>query len=159
MYDEAHIRDWIRRLAVLRPELGGFAVCPYASGASFTIIECPVNDIKPMEGFDVVIFVIERELEPEDVEDWCESLNIIYPDMIFLEDAAEKPSFIGEIQTNNGLYNLILMQNRDKLRKMREKLGSTQYYDYWSDNFLREVLADDYELVQKERENGNKSRT
>ena len=70
MYDEAHIRDWIRKLAVLRPELGGFAVCPYASGASFTIIECPVNDIKPMEGFDVVIFVIERELEPEDVEDW-----------------------------------------------------------------------------------------
>ena len=46
MYDEAHIRDWIRRLAVLRPELGGFAVCPYASGASFKIIECPVNDIE-----------------------------------------------------------------------------------------------------------------
>ena len=75
--------------------------------------------------------------------------------MIFLEDAAEKPSFIGEIQTNNGFHNLILMQNRDKLRKMREKLGSTQYYDYWSDNFLREVLGDDYELVQKERNNGN----
>ena len=75
--------------------------------------------------------------------------------MIFLEDAAEKPSYVGEIQSNNGIYNLILMQNRDKLRKMREKLGSTQYYDYWSDNFLREVLADDYELVQKERNNGN----
>ena len=44
------------------------------------------------------------------------------------------------------------MQSRDKLRKMREKLGSTQYYDYWSDNFLREVLADDYELQYKRRE-------
>ena len=149
MNQEAHIREWIRKLAVLRPELGGFAVCPYASGASFTIIECLVNDIKPIDGFDVVIFVIERELEPEDVEDWCESLNVIYPDWIFLEDAAEKPSYIGEIQTNNGLYNLILMQNREKLRKAREKLGNTPYYDYWSDNFLREVLADDYELIER----------
>jgi len=149
MNQEAHIREWIRKLAVLRPELGGFAVCPYASGASFTIIECLVNDIKPIDGFDVVIFVIERELEPEDVEDWCESLNIIYPDWIFLEDAAEKPSYIGEIQTNNGFYNLILMQNREKLRKAREKLGNTPYYDYWSDNFLREVLADDYELIER----------
>ena len=50
MYDEAHIRDWIRKLAVLRPELGGFAVCPYASGASFKIIECPVNDIGLLTG-------------------------------------------------------------------------------------------------------------
>jgi len=149
MNQEAHIREWIRKLAVLRPEMGGFAVCPYASGASFTIIECLVNDIKPIDGFDVVIFVIERELEPEDVEDWCESLNVIYPDWIFLEDAAEKPSYIGEIQTNNGLYNLILMQNREKLRKAREKLGNTPYYDYWSDNFLREVLADDYELIER----------
>ena len=149
MNKEAHIREWIRKLAVLRPELGGFAVCPYASGASFTIIECLVNDIKPIDGFDVVIFVIERELEPEDVEDWCESLNIIYPDWIFLEDAAEKPSYIGEIQTNNGFYNLILMQNREKLRKAREKLGNTPYYDYWSDAFLREVLADDYELIER----------
>ena len=149
MNQEAHIREWIRKLAVLRPELGGFAVCPYASGASFTIIECLVNDIKPIDGFDVVIFVIERELEPEDVEDWCESLNIIYPDWIFLEDAAEKPSYIGEIQTNNGFYNLILMQNREKLRKAREKLGNTPYYDYWSDAFLREVLADDYELIER----------
>jgi len=149
MDKEAHIREWIRKLAVLRPELGGFAVCPYASGASFTIIECLVNDIKPIDGFDIVIFVIERELETEDVKDWCESLNIIYPDWIFLEDAAEKASYIGEIQTNNGFYNLILMQNREKLRKAREKLGNTPYYDYWSDAFLREVLADDYELIER----------
>ena len=149
MDKEAIIREWIRRLAVLRPELGGFAVCPYASGASFKIIECPVNDIEPIEGFDVVIFVIERELEVVDVEDWCESLNTIYPEWVFLEDAAEKPSYIGKIQTNNGYFNLILMQNKEKLRKAREKLGDTQYYDYWSDNFLREVLADDYDLIER----------
>jgi hypothetical protein len=149
MDKEAHIREWIRKLAVLRPELGGFAVCPYASGASFTIIECLVNDIKPIDGFDIVIFVIERELEVIDVEDWCESLNTIYPEWVFLEDAAEKPSYIGKIQTNNGFYNLILMQNREKLRKAREKLGNTPYYDYWSDAFLREVLADDYELIER----------
>ncbi len=49
MYDEAHIRDWIRRLAVLRPELGGFAICPYASRASFKIIECPAKVSKDSE--------------------------------------------------------------------------------------------------------------
>ena len=149
MDKEAIIREWIRKLAVLHPEMGGFSVCRYASGASYKIIECAANDIEPIDGFDVVIFVIERELEVADVEDWCESLNTIYPEWIFLEDAAEKPSYIGKIQTNNGYFNLILMQNKEKLRKARQKLGDTQYYDYWSDNFLREVLADDYELIER----------
>jgi hypothetical protein len=149
MNKEAHIREWIRKLAVLHPELGGFAICPYASGASYTIIECLVGDIEPIEGFDVVIFVVERELTPEDVDEWVESLNEIYPEYVFLEDAADRASYIGEIQTNNGYYNIILMQNKEKLRKMREKLGNTPYYDYWSDNFLREVLKDDYELIKK----------
>jgi hypothetical protein len=149
MKKEAHIREWIRKLAVLRPEMGGFAVCPYASEASYTIIECLVGDIEPIKGFDVVIFVVERELTPEDVDEWVESLNEIYPEYVFLEDAADRASYIGEIQTNNGYYNIILMQNKEKLRKMREKLGNTPYYDHWSDEFLREILKDDYELIKR----------
>lgn len=150
MNKEAKIREWIEKLSILRPELGGFSICPYASSAKYKITECNVDDIEPIEGYDVVIFIVDDYLTPEEVEDWVASYNEIYPEWIFLEDAAEKVSYIGDFPTNNGFFNLILMQNKEKLSKFREKLGNTPYYDYWDEEYMREILGDDYDLVQKQ---------
>ena len=74
-----------------------------------------------------------------------------YPqDWEFYADCAEKISYVGEIQSNNGLLNLILAQPKAKLRKFREILGNTKYYDYWDDDYMREILGDDYDLVKKQ---------
>jgi hypothetical protein len=149
MSKEAYIREWIQKVSVLRPELGGFAVCPYASNAKYKIIECNIDDIEPVEGYDVVIFIVEDYHSIEDILDWVESYNKIHEEWEFFEDCAEKISFVGEIQSNNGLYNLILAQPKAKLQKFREILGKTQYYDYWDDDYMREILGDDYELIKK----------
>jgi hypothetical protein len=147
---EAHIREWIRKVSILRPELGGFAVCPYASNAKYKIVECNIDDIEPIEGYDVVIFIVEDYHSVEDILDWVESYNKIHEDWEFYEDCAEKITFVGEIQSNNGLYNLILAQPKAKLRKLREILGNTKYYDYWDDDYMRKLLGDDYDLVKKQ---------
>ena len=150
MDKEAHIREWIRKVSILRPELGGFAVCPYASTAKYKIVECQIDDIEPIEGYDVVIFIVEDYHTVEDILDWVESYNKIWEDWEFFEDCAEKVSYVGEIQSNNGLYNLILAQPKAKLRKFREILGNTKYFDYWDDDYMREILGDDYDLVKKQ---------
>jgi len=150
MDKEAYVREWIRRVSILHPELGGFAVCPYASNAKFKIVECNIDDIEPIEGYDVVIFIVEDYHSVEDILDWVESYNKIFEDWEFFEDCAEKISFVGEIQSNNGLYNLILAQPKTKLQQFREILGKTKYYDYWDDDYMREILGDDYDLVKKQ---------
>ena len=150
MDKEAHIREWIRKVSILRPELGGFAVCPYASNAKYKIVECQIDDIEPIEGYDVVIFIVEDYHSVEDILDWVESYNKIWEEWEFYGDCAEKISFVGEIQSNNGLFNLILAQPKAKLKKFREILGNTKYYDYWDDDYMREILGDDYDLVRKQ---------
>ena len=56
-------------------------------------------------------------------------------------------TFIHGVQTNNGKYNLILAQPTQKLRKFRESLAKTEYYDLWDDDYLKEILGDDYDIV------------
>lgn len=143
---EAHIREWIEKISTVRTELGGFSVCPFASSAVIKIIECNVEDIVPVLGYDVVFYVVEDYLDLAAIQYWVNFYNNLYDEYLFLEDCAGYESFIRGVQTNNGKYNLILMQNREKLRKHRHILRNLGYYTYWDDDMLREILADDYEI-------------
>jgi len=144
---EAHIREWVAKISKYRPELSGFAVCPFASTAKTTIIECLAEDIMPISGYDVVFYVVEDYFDLQSVQFWVNYYNNLYDEYIFLEDHASYNSYINGIQTNNGRYNLILMQNRDKLRKHRQILRDLGYYAHWNDEMMREVLGEDYEMV------------
>jgi ssDNA-specific exonuclease RecJ len=145
---EAHIKDWISKISEFRPELGGFSVCPYASKAKYKIIECKAEDIMPISGYDVLFYVIEDYFDLQSVEFWVNYYNKKYPEYIFLEDHATSDSYINGVQTNNGKYNLILAQNREDLRKNRQKLATSGYYYHWNDEYLREILGNDYEMVK-----------
>ena len=48
----------------------------------------------------------------------------------------------------NGKYNLILSQPTDKLKKFRKNLAKTSYYDMWDDEYLKEILEDDYDMIK-----------
>lgn len=146
---EAHIREWIAKISKIRPELGGFSVCPYASTAKIQIIECLAEDIEPIEGFDVVFYVVEDYFDLASIQYWVNFYNNLYDEYIFLEDHAGYNTFINGIQTNNGKYNLILQQNREKLRKHRQVLRDLGYYSHWNDEMMREILGEDYEIVKK----------
>lgn len=146
---EIHINEWIEKISKLQPELNGFSICPYAKSAKYTIIYCRIEDIIPVADYDVVFYVVEDYLDLQNIQYWVNFYNQLYTQYIFLEDHAGYDTYINGIQTNNSKYNLILMQDLQKLRESREILSNTEYYANWSDDMLREVLANDYEIVKK----------
>lgn len=146
---EVHIEEWIKKISSIRPELGNFSVCPFASEAKYKIIETLAEDIVPISGYDVVFFVVEDYFDLKSVEFWTNFYNKLFPEYIFLEDHASYDTFINGVQSNNGKYNLILMQNREKLRNHRKILVNLGYYSHWNDEFLKEILGDDIDLLDK----------
>lgn len=150
---EAYILEWIREVSKLRPELGNFAICPFASSSKFKIVETPIDNIKPIEGFDVVIFIVEDRFSLYGMMTWVDKYNRHYPEWDFFEDCRSYDTFINGVKTNNGRYNLIIAQPKEKLKKFREKLAKTDYYNYWDDEYLKEILQEDYEIVKKRDSN------
>lgn len=157
MSKKEYLINWIREISKIRPELGGFAVCPYAKSAVYEIIDCDVEVLCPVLGCDVVIFIVSDDLNLIEIQNWVEFYNEKYKDWKFFEDCASYDTFINGIKTNNGKYNLILAQPKEKLRKFREKLAKTEYYSHWDDNYLKEILEDDYNLIQSWDSNPIKS--
>lgn len=146
---QSDIEEWIGKISLLRPDIGGFAICPIAKRAKYKILETKVEELEVEDGYDVIIFAVESHLTPETVQKWCEIYNDKYSEWKFFKDCASYDTFIQGIQTNNGKYNLILAQPKEKLRKYREILVKTNYYDYWNNEYLQEILEDDYNLIDK----------
>ncbi len=145
---EQHIFNWIHEVSKIRPELNGFAICPFASKSKYRIVECSASAIEPIEGLDVIIYIIEDHFNLEEVQKWVNICNHKYMGWKFFEDCGAYDTYIKGIQTNNGKYNLILGQPTEKLRKFRENLAKTSYYDMWDSEYLKEILEDDYDMVK-----------
>ncbi len=146
--EEQHIFNWIQDVSETRKELNGFAICPFAAKSKYKIIKCPAEHIKPIEGLDVIIYIIEDEFNLEEVQEWVDFHNKNHENWKFFEDCGKYDTYINGIKTNNGKYNLILGQPKQKLRKFRENLAKTSYYDLWDDEYLKEILEDDYDVIK-----------
>ena len=142
-----YILNWIREISKIRPELGNFAICPYASGANFSIQEQKLHQIVPNSDFDVIIHIVEEDIDSNSLYNAVDDYNRKHPDYKFIADHGKTSTYIQGIQTNNGKYNLVLCQSRNELTEAREKLAKTNYYDYWDKNYLEEVLEDDYRII------------
>lgn len=145
---ETYIREWISEVSEKRVELGGQTICPYANTSKFLIKETPIDDIVPERGYDVIIFVVEDFWRPYQIEKWVKLYNKKHIHYKFFEDCAEKNTFINGIKTNNSKYNLILCQSKRKLKKIRENLAKSDYYQYWDEEYLRHILGNDYNIVK-----------
>jgi hypothetical protein len=154
---EKHILNWIRKVSEIREELNGFAICPFAAKSKFKIVECSVEEICPIEGYQVIIFVVEDYHDLDSIEFWVKYYNERHIDWKFFEDCGSYDTFINGVQTNNGKYNLILAQPKTKLRKFRENLAKTSYYDLWDKEYLEEILEDDQDLIENRDSNPVKS--
>ena len=155
--EEQHIFKWIHEVSEVRTELNGFAICPFAARSKFKIVKCDAKEIEPIDGLDVIIYIVEDDLNLEEVQKWVEYHNSIHKDWKFFEDCGKYNTYINGIQTNNGKYNLILGQPKKKLRKFREHLAKTSYYDLWEDDYLKEILEDDYDIIETRDSNPVKS--
>ena len=146
---EKDLKDWVGEVSRKNPRLADFSICPFAKHNSYQIVQTSIHDIQPLsEEFGVVIFVVEDDVDPNFVRKKCKELNQQYPKYTFFDDCRDEPSFINGVQTNNGKYNLILYQDRRFLRKMREILAKTEYYDQWDYEYLKEILGEDFDLVE-----------
>jgi len=154
---ELFILNWIREVSKVRPELNGFAICPFAANSKFKIIECNAEDIIPLQDYDVIIYIIEDYFDLDAVEFWVNYHNSIHEDWKFFEDCGSYDTFINGIRTNNGKFNLILGQPTKKLRRFRENLAKSSYYDMWDDEYLKEILEDDYDIMKNRDSNPVKS--
>ena len=142
-----YILHWIDQLSKIRPELGNFAICPYASKANFSILDSKLSQIVPKPDFDVVIYVVEDNISAQFLYDAVDDYNRNYPEYKFIPDHGKTKTYIQGMQTSNGLYNLVLCQPRKELTEARKKLARTDYYNYWDKSYLKEVLEEDYPVV------------
>lgn len=147
MSKKEYILSWINDVSKVRPELFGFPVCPYAKLALYEVIEVDVDKIEPVLGYDVIIYVISDDLSLSEIDEWVKYYDEKYKEWSFFKDCASYDTFVGGIQTNNRKYNLIFASFKEKLRKSREKLIKTKYYDFWDKEYLQEVLKDDIDLI------------
>ena len=145
-----HVRKWIRNLSKIRPELGNFSLCPFASTANFLIVEQKLDKIVPTPDYDVVIYIVEDHHDPDYLYDAVDNYNLKYTDYKFLVDHKDDDTFINKIQSNNGKYNLVLVQPRKDLLEARLKLAKTNYYNNYDENYLKEVLEEDYDIIKQE---------
>jgi hypothetical protein len=145
---ELYILDWIEEVSKVREELYGFSICPFAKNSKFKIIECSVEDIAPIAEYQVTIFIIEDYLDLDAVQFWVKFYNSKYKNWKFFEDCSRYDTYIKGIKTNNSKYNLILSQPKEELKKFRENLAKTSYYDMWEDEYLKEILEDDYSIIE-----------
>ena len=154
---EQYILNWIKEVSVIRPELKNFAICPFASKSKFKIIECSIEELYTHNDYDVLIFIVEDYLNLSAIQFWINHYNSLYTEWKFFKDCRSYDTYINGIQTNNGKYNLILAQPSKKLRFFRQQLSKTSYYKQWNDDYLREILEDDYDLIETRDSNPVKS--
>lgn len=135
-----YLKNYIDYLSQEQPALGNFAVCPFAKNSKYKIIECSAADIE-IDDYDVILYVVEDNLYLEDINRWVDYYNSKYEDWLFFEDHSTYHTFISGLQTNNGKYNLIIGQPKEKLLKFRESLKKTDYYSYWDEDYYNKIVG------------------
>lgn len=136
-----HIEGWVAHLTTKQVLLGGFSVCPYAKGAEYEIVETDGSNIDPPPwDFELIIYVLSDQWSDNELTELAKEYNKIFKDLIFLPDHKDRYTEINGVQTNNGKYNLLLCQWRDKLTSARKRLAGTNYYTFWDKDYLEEIL-------------------
>ncbi len=146
---ENAIHEWIKKISEAKEDLGGFSICPFADKGTYKIIKCNANDISVIDGYDAIIFVVESNLTLDMVSRWVEIYNKKYLEWAFFEDCATYDTYIQKNRTNNGKYNLIIAQPKQKLAKYRQILSKTDYYSYWDKEYLKEILKEDIKILNQ----------
>jgi hypothetical protein len=141
MVIKTDINDWIEKLTAKQIMLGGLSVCPFAKNAEYGIVETDGSDINPPPwDFELLIYVLPATWTQDELNQLAKEYSKIYASLVFLPDHKDRYTEINGVQTNNGKHNLLLCQWRDNLVSARKKLASTNYYDFWDQEYLEEIL-------------------
>ena len=144
------IEKYLKHLSLPREELDGHAICPYAKKYMDSIWVWKTNDMeesvkKYVKDFPINKKVIVLVSEPSlyhyhNLENIC---NKYQTEKLWL--APDHPSHyneIGGVRTNNSNYAMILIQDREELKKYSDILKKTTYYNFWSEEYFKEIVLD-----------------
>lgn len=146
--------QWLKRIQIPQEKLSGFAICPFSKQirGEPAMVSTYFEDITPPSAKEInkiiVYHILDENLTLEEFDNEVYILNSKYkPELLFLGDYATHDTFINGVQTNNGHYNFVLCQPLDDLRSARKVLAKTPYYSYWDDEYLQEILGEDYGML------------
>jgi len=145
---EKYIWDWIEEVSEKRVELGGHAIHPNSKDVKIVIMESPIDEIVPEPGHDVIIFVVQDFWRAHEVDRWVDQYNEKFSHYKFFDDCASRNTIINGVATNNLKYNLILVQSKIKLSKIRKNLTTCSYYEYWDEEYLKKIFGDGYNKIE-----------
>ena len=151
---ERYIREWIRGfLSVENPGLNGWAPCPYAHMARWSVRSGTDNIDRDLISvaeswtgeWDVVILAYKpRSVDPlqfaQDVDQ--ANYNLLAPlNLVALEDHPESVESVNGVIFNNRIFALIMIQSYDKLAAATRMLKRTDYYDRWPADYYERVVG------------------
>jgi hypothetical protein len=122
--------------------LNGFSICPFLKSSTYNVIECSISEIEPIENYDAIVFIVEDDLSLEEMKTWTKHYNEKHPEWLFFEDHSEHNTYIANLQTNNGVYNLIIAQPKEKLLQLRKALQKTDYYSFWPKEYYEQIVGE-----------------
>jgi hypothetical protein len=149
------LNDWLAFIQLPRPELSGFAICPYAKQAilqkSYDVINVDIDSIHGvLEDIeftknDVVILIFD-DYESYDIEyliDYTKQLNEQYKskDIVVLDNDPRDLMIVNGVTTSYEHGYLWIVQSLNDLNKKSSMLQKTNYYSYWSKKQLDEVVT------------------
>jgi hypothetical protein len=63
-------------------------------------------------------------------------------DLWLIWDHPDQVNRIGEVQTNNTEYAILLIQPLTELKQYSEKLKKTDYYSFWDKSYYKAIVED-----------------
>lgn len=149
------INNYLKHISKHQTKLDDHAICPYVKKYLNSIWVWKTNDIET----DVIKYTKNFPINKKVVILISDSHKYEYADLVRICNkyqnkkiwlAPDHPNHyneIGGVRTNNEDYAMILIQDRDDLKKHSDILKKTTYYNFWSDDYYKEIV--------KDRENDN----
>ena len=147
------IDDYIKYITLKRDELGGHAICPFAKRFldKTKIIESEDLAKDALECIDsdeqMMLWMVYGD-SSSFTKDWlisfCEKNKdrAKSKDLWLIWDHPDQVNKIGEVQTNNTEYAILLIQPLTELKQYSEKLKKTDYYSFWGKGYYKAIVED-----------------
>lgn len=143
-----YLKNWIKDF-LDRPHsaFNGYSPCPFAKKSlddrKVIFLSCTEKTFPAsisMAGYDVVVYVFEDNIDPDTLSDLAQRFNRHNSHLAALEDHPFEEERVQDCVLNNGKYCTIFIQARSKLKKFRNTLKKTSYYDNWSPEYVEDVI-------------------
>lgn len=147
------IEDYIKYITLKRKELGGHAICPFAKrfldktviieseDLEKDAIQCIESEERPMLW---MVYGCPKKFNKEWLSSFCETNKdkAKAKDLWLIWDHPDQTNKIGDIETNNKEYGILLIQPLTELNEYSEKLKKTNYYEFWDKKYYDAIVGD-----------------